>query len=133
MKTSLFLLHADRPPPLLMLAVSVGEQFLYLLLGRHTLGLEKCVTKVQSQAPLSVWLHEPWRSGQLYFRHAVTAIISVKPAFESKDVCKGGKYGSFLSLSLCLLICYNSCCCAGCVRLSHYSSSAYLPTFEIYK
>ena len=118
-----------------MLVMSVGEQFLYLLLGRRTLGLEKCVTKVQSQALLSVGLHEPWLSVQLYFRHAVTVHYLHKAAFESKDVCKEGKYSSFLSLSLSLPVnlLQQICCCAECVRLSNCSSLVYLPTFEIYK
>lgn len=71
-----------------MLTMSVGEQFLYLLLGRRTLGLEKCVTTVQSQALLSVGLHEPWLLVRLYFRHAVAVIISVKLHLKARTCVK---------------------------------------------
>lgn len=88
--------------------MSVGEQFLYVLLGGRTLGLEKCVTEVQSQALLSVGLHEPWLSVQLYFRHAVTVIISVKLHLKARTCVKKESMAlSCLSLSFCLLICYN--------------------------
>lgn len=81
-------IQADRPPPLLMLTMSVGEQFLYLLLGRRTLGLEKCVTEVQSQALPSPGLHEPWLSVQLSFSHAVSVIISVKMHLKARTCVK---------------------------------------------
>lgn len=117
-----------------MLVMSVGEQFLYLLLGRRTLGLEKCMTKGQSQALLSVGLHEPWLSVQLYFRHTVTVIISVKLRLKAGTCVKKESTAlSCLSLSLPVNLLKQICCCAECVRLSNCSSSAYLPTFEIYK
>lgn len=91
-----------------MLAMSIAEQFLYLLLGRRTLGLEKSVTKVQSKALLSVGLHEPWLSVQLYFRQAVTVSISRKLHLKARTCVKKESMAlSCLSLSLCLLICYN--------------------------
>lgn len=91
-----------------MLAMSVGEQFLYLLLGRRSLELGKYATEVESQALLSVGLCEPWLSVQLYFRHAVTVIISIKLHLKARTCVKKESVAlSCLSLSLCLLICYN--------------------------
>jgi len=85
-----------------MLVMSIGEQFLYLLRGRLTLGLEKCMTKVRSQALLSVGLQEPWLSVQLYFRHAVTVIISVKLHLKARTcVKKQSTTLSCLYLSAC--------------------------------
>lgn len=94
-----------------MLAMSVGEQFLYLLLGRRTLGLEKCVINVQSQALLSVGLHEPWRSVQLCFRHTGTVIISLKLHLKARTCVKEESTAlSCLSLSLPVNLLQQICC-----------------------